>query len=133
MTNPHRRETRGQLGSRDDPHFEDHATSLDDPCWPVRSRGPQLVGLNLVSEGRRWEPRAVSRPSFETRLAPPTDGRDEPGGCLARAPPPFSHFPTVVGEERPSKAPKAGQERPRNQQLIGTTRCPRCRSFLGKV
>ena len=25
---------------------------------------------------------------------------------LARAPPPFSHFPTVVGEERPSKAPQ---------------------------
>ena len=59
-----------------------------------------------MSDGRRWEPRAVSRPSFEPRLAPPADGRDEPGGCLARAPPPFSHFPTVVGEERPSKAPQ---------------------------
>ena len=68
--------------------------------------GPAAGGTLLVSEGRRWEPRAVSLPSFETRLAPPTDGRDEPGGCLARAPPPFSHFPTVVGEERPSKAPQ---------------------------
>ena len=72
--------------------------------------GPAAGGTLLVSEGRRWEPRAVSLPSLD-RLAPPSprwtvDGRDEPGGCLARAPPPFSHFPTVVGEERPSKAPQ---------------------------
>ena len=122
---------------RDEPQFEDHATSLDDPCWPVRSRGPQLVGPCLCPKAGDGS-LGRSLDSTTARLAPPSprwtvDGRDEPGGCLARAPPPFSHFPTVVGEERPSKAPKAGQERPRNQQLIGTTRCPRCRAFLGKV
>ena len=137
MTNPHRRGTRGQLGRRDEPQFEDHATSHNDPCWPVRSRGPQLVGPCLCPKAGDGS-LGRSLDSTTARLAPPgprwtVDGRDEPGGCLARAPPPFSHFPTVVGEERPSKAPKAGQERPRNQQLIGTTRCPRCRAFWEKV
>ena len=136
MTNPHRRETRGQLGSRDDPQFEDHATSLDDPCWPVRSRGPQLVGLNLVSEGRRWEPRAVSR--LHHRRSKPGSPRRRTGATSREVAwrvllhrlvtfPPWS-------EKRDLRRPrKAGQERPRNQQLIGTARCPRCRSIWGKV
>ena len=131
MTNPHRRGTRGQLGRRDEPQFEDHATSHNDPCWPVRSPRSwwDLACVRRQEMGASGGLSTVARPARTAEPPVPVDGRDEPGGCLARAPPPFSHFPTVGGEERPSKAPKAGQERPRNQQLIGTTRCPRCRSF----
>ena len=138
MTNPHRRGTRGQLGRRrDEPQFEDHATSHNDPCWPVRSRGPQLVGPCLCPKaGDGSLGRSLYRRSTGSH-------RRAPGGRWTGATsrevawrvllhrlvtfPPWS-------EKRDLRRPrKAGQERPRNQQLIGTTRCPRCRSFLGKV